>query len=168
MKKLNKKIKVNYKEYELIEKIVKIKRVCKVTKGRRDFSFSTILVKGNYNGIIGYGIGKSKDVSNSIYKANVNSNRKLIKIPIINYTIPYQQMYKYCSTKIYLYPAYQGTGIIAGNSARIVLELAGIKNIVSKFIGSTNIYNSVKATFYALKEILLNYKIFKKKINDNI
>ncbi|MDH3003721.1 MAG: 30S ribosomal protein S5 [Candidatus Shikimatogenerans sp. JK-2022] len=158
-----KKNKINYFNLKLKDKIVKIKRVCKVTKGRRDYKFSTIIVKGNYNGIVGYGKGKSKDISDSIYKASEIANKRLIKIPIKNYTIPHEQYFKYCSSKIYLYPANIGTGIIAGGSARIILELSGIKNIYSKFIGSSNIYNCLKATFYALKELISN-----KFNNDNI
>ncbi|WOX79153.1 30S ribosomal protein S5 [Candidatus Shikimatogenerans bostrichidophilus] len=152
---------------DIKEKIVKIKRVCKVTKGRRDFSFTCIIVKGNYNGIVGYGMGKAKEIPNSIYKAEVKANKNLIKIPIVNETIPHEQSYKYCSSKILLYPAYKGTGVIAGGSARIVLELAGIKNVYAKFIGSSNVYNCVKATYNALKEIKENYYL-KLKINENI
>ncbi|WGH25401.1 MAG: 30S ribosomal protein S5 [Candidatus Shikimatogenerans bostrichidophilus] len=145
----------------LKEKLVKIKRVCKVTKGRRDFSFTTIVVKGNFKGIVGYGIGKSKEISDSIYKASQKANKNLILIPIKNYTIPYQLKFKYCSSIIYLYPAKIGTGVIAGSSARIVLELAGINNIYTKFIGSSNVYNCVKATYYALKLLKDEYEIIK-------
>ncbi|WGH27152.1 MAG: 30S ribosomal protein S5 [Candidatus Shikimatogenerans bostrichidophilus] len=149
---------INHNNLKLKEKLVKIKRVCKVTKGKRDFNFCSIIVKGNNNGIIGYGIGKSKEISDSIYKASENANKKLIKIPIVNETIPHEQYYKYCSSKIFLYPANKGTGLIAGGSARIILELSGIKNIYSKFRGSSNLYNCLKATYYALKD-LINYDI---------
>ncbi|WGH26656.1 MAG: 30S ribosomal protein S5 [Candidatus Shikimatogenerans bostrichidophilus] len=151
---------INPNNLKLKEKIVKIKRVCKVTKGRRYFSFSTIIVVGNNNGIIGYGMGKSKDISDSIYKSSEKAKKKLIKIPIYNDTIPHEQKFKYCNTKIFLYPAYKGTGVIAGGSARVVFELAGIKNILSKLRGSSNVYNCVKATYYALKELIFfNEKI---------
>ncbi|WGH28144.1 MAG: 30S ribosomal protein S5 [Candidatus Shikimatogenerans bostrichidophilus] len=157
---LKKKNIINHYNINLKEKLVKIKRVCKVTKGRRDFNFSSIVVKGDSNGIIGYGVGKSKEISDSIYKASNRANKKLIKIPIINDTIPHEQYYKYCSSKIYLYPAKKGTGLIVGGSARIILELSGIKNIYSKFIGSSNIFNCLKATFYALKELInINKKL---------
>lgn len=168
---LKKKFFINPNNLNLKEKLVKIKRVCKVTKGRRYFSFSSIVVKGNYNGIVGYGMGKSKEISDSIYKAGEKAKKNLIKVPIINETIPYEQSFKYCSSKINLYPANKGTGVIAGGSARIVLELAGIKNIFSKFIGSSNIYNCVKATYNALKILSYNYEILKTKTlnkNDNI
>ncbi|WGH26122.1 MAG: 30S ribosomal protein S5 [Candidatus Shikimatogenerans bostrichidophilus] len=148
---------INPNNLNLIDKLIKIKRVCKVTKGRRYFSFSSIIVKGNKNGIVGYGMGKSKEITDSIFKASEKAKKKLIKIPIINDTIPHEQYFKYCSTKIYLYPAKKGTGVIAGSSARIMLELVGIKNIFSKFIGSTNIYNCLKATFYALKKFINIY-----------
>ncbi|MDH3004577.1 MAG: 30S ribosomal protein S5, partial [Candidatus Shikimatogenerans sp. JK-2022] len=125
----------------LKDKLVKIKRVSKVTKGRREFSFSSIVIKGDYKGIIGYGIGKSKEIADSIFKAGEKANKNLIRVPIKNFTIPFELSYKFCSSKIYLYPAKIGTGIIAGSSARILLELAGINNIYTKFIGSTNVCN---------------------------
>lgn len=158
---LKKKDFININNLNLKEKLVKIKRVCKVTKGRRDFSFSSIVIKGNYKGIVGYGIGKSKEISDSIYKAGEKAKKNLIIVPIINYTIPYEFNFKYCSTKIYLYPAKKGTGIIAGSNARIILELAGINNIYTKFIGSSNVYNCVKATYYALRKIKYDYEILK-------
>ncbi|WGH25488.1 MAG: 30S ribosomal protein S5 [Candidatus Shikimatogenerans bostrichidophilus] len=154
---------INPYNLNLKEKLVKIKRVCKVTKGRRDFSFSSIVVKGNYNGIVGYGIGKSKDISDSILKASEKAKMQLILVPIENGTIPYEISYKYCSSKINLYPAKEGTGVIAGGSARIILELAGINNIFAKFIGSSNIYNCIKATFYALVKLINDYKILKER-----
>ncbi|MDH3004438.1 MAG: 30S ribosomal protein S5 [Candidatus Shikimatogenerans sp. JK-2022] len=152
---------INPSNYNLKEKLVKIKRVCKVTKGRREFSFTSIVVKGDYKSIIGYGVGKSKEISDSILKASNKSKNNLIFVPIINYTIPYEFSFKYCSTKINLYPAKLGTGIIAGSSARILLELSGIKNIYVKFIGSTNVFNCVKLTYYALKKLKLEYDIIK-------
>ncbi|WGH24847.1 MAG: 30S ribosomal protein S5 [Candidatus Shikimatogenerans bostrichidophilus] len=153
---------IDPKNLILKEKLVKIRRVCKVTKGRREFSFSTIVIKGNKDGVVGYGIGKSKEIADSIYKAGERAKKRLINVPIINGTIPYKYSFKFCNSKIILYPAKIGSGIIAGSSARILLELAGINNIYTKFLGSSNVYNCVKATYYALKKIYFEYNIIKK------
>ncbi|WGH25030.1 MAG: 30S ribosomal protein S5 [Candidatus Shikimatogenerans bostrichidophilus] len=160
-----KKLFFSFNNLSIKEKVVKIKRVCKVTKGRREFSFTSIVVKGDNKGLVGYGVGKSKEISDSISKASVKANKNLIIVPIKNKTIPFEFMFKYCSTKIYLYPAREGTGIIAGSSARILLELSGINNIYTKFIGSSNVCNCVKATYYALKSLNEQYEII--KINRN-
>ncbi|MDH3004222.1 MAG: 30S ribosomal protein S5 [Candidatus Shikimatogenerans sp. JK-2022] len=162
MVKIREKNIINPNDFNLKEKLVNIKRVCKVTKGRREFSFTSIVIKGNYEGIVGYGIGKSKEISDSIYKAGEIAKKNLIKVPIKNFTIPYEFNLKYCSSKIYLYPAKKGTGIIAGSSSRILLELAGINNIYTKFIGSPNVCNCVKATYYALKKLKFEYDIIKE------
>ncbi|MDH3004922.1 MAG: 30S ribosomal protein S5 [Candidatus Shikimatogenerans sp. JK-2022] len=162
---LNKIKRINPINLNFKEKLVKIKRVCKVTKGRRDFSFSSIVVKGDCQGIVGYGMGKSRDISESIKKASEKANKKLIIVPIINGTIPYKINFKYCSTRINLYPAKIGTGVIAGLSARIIFELAGIENIFAKFFGSTNILNCLKATYNALLQLKNDFEII--KLNKN-
>jgi small subunit ribosomal protein S5 len=135
---------------DLKEKLVKVKRVCKVTKGRRYFSFSAIVIKGNKNGILGYGFGKSKEATDAIYKAGEKARKSLIRIPIVNGTVPHEQEAKHGGVKIFIFPASEGTGVIAGGAVRIVLEYAGIKNVLSKLKGSSNTNNCVKATINAL------------------
>lgn len=142
--------KVNAIGLELKENLVMMKRVCKVTKGRRYFSFSSIVVKGNKNGIVGYGFGKAKEASDSIQKAGEYAKKNLFKIPIKHGTIPHEQFARFSGSKIFMKPASNGTGILSGGPMRAVLELVGISNILSKSIGSSNPHNVVRATMIAL------------------
>lgn len=142
------KIKLN--NLELKERLVVVKRVCKVTKGRRYFSFSAVVVKGDEKGIIGYGFGKSKEAPDAIYKAGEQAKKKLIQIPIFKGTIPHEQEAKFGGAHIFIRPASEGTGVLSGGSMRAVLELVGIPNILSKSKGSSNPHNVVKATIKAL------------------
>ena len=135
---------------ELSEKVVSIQRVTKVTKGGRTFSFSAIVVVGDQNGVVGYGLGKGKEVTLAITKATDNAKKQLIKIPIINGSIPHEQNGKYGGAKVFVRPASSGTGVIAGGAMRSVIESAGIKDILAKSKGSTNPHNLVKATMDAL------------------
>ena len=135
---------------ELIEKVVSIQRVTKVTKGGRTFSFSAIVVVGDQNGVVGYGLGKGKEVTLAITKATDNAKKQLISIPIINGTIPYEQYGKYGGAKVFIRPASGGTGVIAGGAMRSIIEAVGIKDILAKSKGSTNPHNLVKATVEAL------------------
>lgn len=155
------KIKIN--EIDLKEKIISINRVTKVVKGGRNFSFSAIIVIGNNKGIIGYGLGKANEVINAINKGIIDAKKNLIKIPIINNTIPHQSIGKFKSGLIMLKPASPGTGIIAGGSTRSIIEISGIKNIFSKSKGSCNPHNTVKATFKALKKIRDPFTIAKQR-----
>lgn len=135
---------------DLKERLVVIKRVCKVTKGRRYFSFSAIVIKGNQNGIVGYGFGKSKEAQDAIYKAGEKAKKNLIRVPIFKGTIPHEQEAKFGGAFVLIKPASEGTGVLSGGSMRAVLELAGIPNILSKSKGSSNPHNVVKATIKAL------------------
>lgn len=135
---------------DLKERLVIMKRVCKVTKGRRYFSFSAVVVKGNENGVVGFGFGKSKEAPDAIYKAGERAKKNLIKVPIYNGTIPHSQEAKYSGAYVFIKPATEGTGVLSGGSMRSVLELAGIPNVLSKSKGSSNPYNVVKATIKAL------------------
>ena len=135
---------------ELIEKVVSIQRVTKVTKGGRTFSFSAIVVVGDQNGVVGYGLGKGKEVTLAITKATDNAKKQLIRIPIINSTIPHEQYGKYGGAKVFIRPASGGTGVIAGGAMRSIIEAVGIKDILAKSKGSTNPHNLVKATVEAL------------------
>lgn len=135
---------------ELIEKVVSIQRVTKVTKGGRTFSFSAIVVVGDENGVVGYGLGKGKEVTLAITKATDNAKKQLVRIPIFNGTIPHEQYGKYGGAKVFIRPASSGTGVIAGGAMRSIIEAVGIKDILAKSKGSTNPHNLVKATVEAL------------------
>lgn len=138
---------------ELKEKLVNLARVAKVTKGGRTFSFSALVVVGDGNGIVGYGLGKARDVSESIAKAVDDAKKNLIKVPIYKGTIPHEQKGKYGAGKVLIKPAADGTGVIAGGAMRAVLEIAGVHNVLSKSQGSSNPHNVVKATIDALVKL---------------
>ena len=135
---------------ELIEKVVSIQRVTKVTKGGRTFSISAIVVVGDQNGVVGYGLGKAKEVTLSIGKATDNAKKQLIRIPIVKGTITHEQYGKYGGARVFIRPASSGTGVIAGGAVRAVLEAVGVQDVLSKSQGSSNPHNVVKATFDAL------------------
>ena len=132
------------------KKLVEVRRVVKVVKGGRTLRFSALVVVGNKNCQVGYGIGKAAEVSVAVEKATQSAKRNLINVPIVNGTIPHEVIGKYSSTSIIMLPSKQGTGIIAGGAARAVLELSGIKDITAKNHGSTNKINGVKATIQGL------------------
>ena len=138
---------------ELVEKVVSIQRVTKVTKGGRTFSFSAIVVVGDQNGVVGYGLGKAKEVTLAITKATDNAKKQLVKIPIVNGTIPHEQYGKYGGASVFMRPASSGTGVIDGGAMRSVIESVVLKDILSKSKGSTNPHNLVKATVQALMSL---------------
>ncbi len=135
---------------DIKEKLVKLNRVAKVTKGGRTFSFSALVVVGDGNGLVGHGLGKARDVSESIAKAVDDAKKSMVKVPILNGTIPHEQKGKYGAGKVLLKPASDGTGVIAGGAMRAVLEIAGVQNVLAKSQGSANPHNVVKATINAL------------------
>lgn len=145
--------KIRTTDLELKEKLVAIKRVTKVTKGGRTFSFSAIVVVGDENGIVGYGLGKSKEVITAIAKGIEDAKKNLVKVPIIKGTIPHEQTAKYGGADVFLKPASSGTGVKAGGAMRAVLESVGVKDILAKSKGSSNPHNLVKATIMALLEL---------------
>ncbi|MDO6674832.1 30S ribosomal protein S5 [Tenacibaculum sp. 1_MG-2023] len=138
---------------ELVDKLVGVQRVTKVTKGGRAFGFSAIVVVGDGNGVVGHGLGKSKDVSSAIAKAVEDAKKNLVRIPILEGTLPHEQKGKFGGAKVFVKPASHGTGVIAGGAVRLVLEAVGIKDVLSKSQGSSNPHNVVKATFDALLQL---------------
>lgn len=138
---------------EFSEVVVNIGRVTKVVKGGRRFRFNALVVVGNKNGLVGFGLGKAKEVPDAIKKAIDDAFKNIIKVNVKGTTIAHDIENKYNASRILLKPASQGTGVIAGGSARPVIELAGIKDILTKSLGSNNPYNVVRATVNALSRI---------------
>ena len=148
----------DYKNVELVkpagldlkDRLVGVQRVTKVTKGGRAFGFSAIVVVGDENGVVGHGLGKSKDVATSIAKAVEDAKKNLVRIALHKTTLPHEQKGKHGGAKVFIKPASQGTGVIAGGAVRAVLESLGVQDVLSKSQGSSNPHNVVKATFDAL------------------
>lgn len=145
--------KVKASDLELKDRLVAINRVTKVTKGGRNFTFAAIVVVGNEDGIVGYGLGKAGEVTSAIEKAVDDAKKNLVKIPIYKNTIPHEQTGKYSGARVWLKPASDGSGVIAGGAMRAVLESVGVKDVLAKSKGSSNPHNLVKATIIALTEL---------------
>ncbi len=159
----NKQVRINPADAELKEKLVNLSRVAKVTKGGRTFSFSALVVVGDGNGIVGHGLGKARDVQESIAKAVDDAKKNLVKVPIYKGTIPHEQKGKYGAGKVLIKPASDGTGVIAGGAMRAVLEIAGVHNVLAKSQGSSNPHNVVKATFDALQKLRTPLEIARER-----
>ena len=138
---------------DLKDRLVGVQRVTKVTKGGRAFGFSAIVVVGDEAGVVGQGLGKSKDVASAIAKAVEDAKKNLVRIPIIKGTLPHEQKGKYGGARVNIIPAAPGTGVIAGGAVRTVLEAVGVHDVLSKSQGSSNPHNVVKATFDALLQL---------------
>ena len=137
----------------LSEELVHINRVTKVVKGGRNFSFAAIVVVGDGNGRVGFGNGKAKEVTDAITKAIDDAKKNLVKVCIVNGTVPHAQEGKYGGSQVFLKPASHGTGVIAGGAMRAVLESVGVKDVLAKSKGSSNPHNVVKATIEALAQL---------------
>ena len=150
-------------ELDLKEKVVRINRVAKVTKGGRTFSFSALVVVGNGEGIVGHGLGKAREVTEAIQKGIDDAKKNLIEVPIINGTIPHEQFGRYGAAKVMMRPASTGTGVIAGGSMRAVLESAGIHDVLAKSMGTSNPSNVIKATIEGLTRLRDAYTVAKHR-----
>ena len=149
---INNKVK-STNDLELKDRLVAINRVTKVTKGGRTFSFAAIVVVGNEDGIVGWGLGKAGEVTAAIAKGVEAAKKNLIKVPIYKGTIPHEQLAKYGGALVFIKPATHGTGVKAGGAMRAVLESVGITDVLAKSKGSSNPHNLVKATIAALSEL---------------
>ena len=151
----------NYKNVEIVkpgglelkDRLVSVNRVTKVTKGGRAFGFSAIVVVGDENGVVGHGLGKSKDVSEAIAKAVEDAKKNLVRIPLQGQSVPHEQKGKFGGARVFLMPASHGTGVIAGGAVRAVIELAGVADVTSKSLGSNTPINIVRATVEGLKQL---------------
>jgi small subunit ribosomal protein S5 len=169
LKKINKlkpnsRRKQNLQEPKLVERLVKISRVSKVTKGGKKLSFRAIVVVGDENGQVGVGVAKADDVVNAFKKAKTDGRKNLIQIPITkSLSIPHKVNGNFGACKVIMRPSIEGSGVIAGGAVRIVLEVAGVKNVIAKQLGSNNLLNNARASICALENLTTKSQVAKKR-----
>jgi small subunit ribosomal protein S5 len=167
LKKVNKKSsgrKPNSQEVKLVERLIKIGRVSKVTKGGKKLSFRAIVVVGDENGKVGVGVAKADDVVNAFKKAKTDGRKNLVNFPITkSLTIPHTVTGKFGACKVFMKPSIEGSGVIAGGAVRIVLEVAGVKNVIAKQLGSNNLLNNARASVCALESLTTKSQVLKKR-----
>ena len=150
---------VKTSDLDLKDRLVAIQRVTKVTKGGRHFSFAAIVVVGDENGVVGYGLGKANEVTTAISKGVEDAKKNLIKVPVLNGTIPHEQEVKFGGARVFMKPAAPGTGVKAGGAMRAVFESVGVRNVLAKSKGPSNPHNLVKATVAALSQMRDAYTV---------
>ena len=150
---------VKTSDLDLKDRLVAIQRVTKVTKGGRHFSFAAIVVVGDENGVVGYGLGKANEVTTAISKGVEDAKKNLIKVPVLNGTIPHEQEVKFGGARVFMKPAAPGTGVKAGGAMRAVFESVGVRNVLAKSKGSSNPHNLVKVTVAALSQMRDAYTV---------
>lgn len=154
----------NSKEPKLVERLIKISRVSKVTKGGKKLSFRAIVVIGNEKGSVGVGVAKAEDVVNAFKKAKADGRKNLISIPLTkSLSIPHDVTGKLGACKVIMRPAFEGSGVIAGGAVRIVLEVAGVKNVIAKQLGSDNLLNNARTAINALEKLTTKKEVSNKR-----
>ena len=160
-------LKKNYRRSQTpnsVERLIKISRVSKVTKGRKKLSFRAIVVVGNKKGKVGVGVAKANDVVNAFKKAKTDGRKNLIKLPITkSLSIPHNIVGNFGACKVIMRPSMEGSGVIAGGAVRIVLEVAGVKNVIAKQLGSNNLLNNARASICALENLITKSQVNKKR-----
>src|SRR5210317_1698569 len=164
LRKLNKKNSRRISEPKLVERLIKISRVSKVTKGGKKLSFRAIVVVGDENGQVGVGVAKADDVVNAFKKAKTDGRKNLITLPITKtLSIPHDVQGAFGACKVIMRPSIEGSGVIAGGAVRIVLEVAGVKNVIAKQLGSNNLLNNARASINALQNLTTKSQTVKKR-----